>query len=173
MTGLFGGGRVSKDDPRVEAYGAVDELNSALGAATGFMSDDRLKGELATIQNDLFNLGSELASEASGEKAAEFARLFKDADQRIASLERLTDELDAEVEPLKTFILPGGSHAGALLHLCRTICRRAERRVVTLARSEAVNPEIPRYLNRLSDLLFAMARAVNAADGRPETPWQK
>jgi cob(I)alamin adenosyltransferase len=157
----------------VEAYGAVDELNSALGVAVAFMSDDRFKGDLAEIQNDLFNLGSELASEASGEKAADFARLFKDADERIAALERLTDELDAEVEPLKTFILPGGSHGGALLHLCRTVCRRAERRVVTLARSETVNPEIPRYLNRLSDLLFAMARAVNAADGRPETPWQK
>jgi cob(I)alamin adenosyltransferase len=172
-TGLFGGARVSKDDPRVEAYGAVDELNSALGVAIAFLDDDAVRRDIATIQNELFNVGAELASETAGDKAAEFGRMFTDPDEKIADLERLTDEYDNRVEPLRTFILPGGAPGGAHLHLCRTVCRRAERRVVTLARTEDVNPAIARYLNRLSDLLFAMARAVNADSGQPETPWQK
>lgn len=173
MTSLFGGGRVSKHDPRVEAYGAIDELNSVLGVAVSFIEDKMLKDELTGIQNELFNVGSELASETAGDKAAEFGRMFMDADGKIAALERLTDELDAAAPPLKTFILPGGSRGGAFLHMGRTVCRRAERRVVALARTEEVNPEIPRYLNRLSDLLFAMARAANAGKGQPETPWRK
>ncbi len=172
-TSLFGGGRVGKDNPRVEAYGAVDELNSALGVATAFLDDESLARDLASIQNELFNIGSELASEAGDGKAAEFGHMFMDASAKIAALEELTDRLDAALPPLRTFILPSGSKAGALLHFCRTVCRRAERRVVSLARGEAVNPDVARYLNRLSDTLFAMARYVNHSEGAPETPWRK
>jgi cob(I)alamin adenosyltransferase len=172
-TALFGGGRVPKDSPRVEAYGCVDELNSALGVAGSFIEDGTLAGVLAGIQNELFNIGSELASEAGGEKAAEAGRMFKDESEKIAALESVIDEYDARVEPLRTFILPSGGHAGALLHLCRTVCRRAERAAVTLARDEPVNPAVLTYLNRLSDLLFVLARYANKAEGREETPWQK
>ena len=172
-TALFGGGRVPKDSPRVEAYGCVDELNSALGVAISFIEDEALAGVLAGIQNELFNIGSELASEAGGGKAAEAGRMFTDESEKIAALEALIDEYDARVEPLRTFILPSGGHAGALLHLCRTVCRRAERAAVTLARVEPVNPAVLTYLNRLSDLLFVIARYANKAEGREETPWQK
>ena len=186
-TSLFGGGRVPKDHPRVEAYGTVDELNSAIGVAIAFLpssltsvghppeadSPDRLLSELTAIQNELFNIGAELASETAADKAAAFAAAFTDADAKITALEALTDTLDAALPPLETFILPSGSQAGALLHLCRTICRRAEREVVRLGHTEPVNPEITRYLNRLSDLLFALARYVNHAEGHPETPWRK
>jgi cob(I)alamin adenosyltransferase len=99
--------------------------------------------------------------------------MFGDAAEKIVALEQLTDALDSTLPPLQTFVLPSGSQAGALLHLCRTVCRRAERRVVSLARLESVNPDIARYLNRLSDMLFAMARYVNHAEGAPETPWQQ
>ncbi len=170
-TALFGGGRVQKDHPRVEAYGSVDELNSALGVAISFVSQRKLTVELQVIQNELFNIGSELASE-SGRKA-DAGRLFLEPEEKIAALERLIDEYDAKVEPLRTFILPSGSQAGALLHLCRTVCRRAERAIVRLAREETVNPDLVRYLNRLSDLLFVLARYVNKAAGKPETEWQK
>ena len=172
-TGLFGGGRVSKDHPRVEAYGEVDELNSTIGVALSFLTDERLTAALTSIQNELFNVGAELASETAGEKAADFGRMFIDPEGKIAALEALTDEMDSAVPPLQTFILPSGSNGGAMLHLCRTVCRRAERRVITLARSEPVNGDIIRYLNRLSDFLFAAARYVNHADGQPETPWRK
>lgn len=172
-TALFGGGRVPKDHPRVAAYGAVDELNSAIGVAVSFMTHPGLVTELTSIQNELFNIGAELASESGGEKSADYARMFTDADAKIASLERTMDELDAALPPLTTFVLPSGSQAGALLHLCRTVCRRAEREVVTLSHGEAVNADIGRYLNRLSDLLFVMARYVNQADGQPEAEWRK
>ncbi len=172
LTSLFGGGRVPKDHPRVEAYGAVDELNSALGVAVAFLSDPQLIAMLQDTQNELFNIGSELASETAG-KAAAVGRLFVEADAKIAGLERLTDEYDSRVAPLRTFILPSGSPAGAPPDFCRTVCRRAERAVVRLSREEPVNPELNRYLNRLSDLLFALARYVNKAAGKPETPWRK
>src|SRR2546428_5725548 len=171
LTALFGGGRVPKDHPRVEAYGAVDELNSTLGVAISFIPQRRLATALQDIQNELFNIGSELASE--GGKAAAAGQMFKDPSAKIAALERIIDEYDAKVEPLRTFILPSGSRPGALLHLCRTVCRRAERATVRLAREESVNPELVRYLNRLSDLLFVLARHVNKAAHKPETPWRK
>lgn len=172
-TALFGGGRVPKDHPRVAAYGEVDELNSAIGVAVSFMTDARLIEALAVVQNELFNIGAELASESGAEKAAKYARMFTDADARTAALEHLMDDLDAALPPLTTFVLPSGSQAGALLHLCRTVCRRAERAVVTLTHTESVNPDLTRYLNRLSDLLFVMARHVNAAAGKPEAEWRK
>jgi len=172
-TALFGGGRVPKDHPRVAAYGEVDELNSTIGVALAFLPNKLLADTLSEVQNELFNIGAELASESGGEKAANYARAFTDADAKIASLEQLMDELDAVLPPLTTFILPSGSQAGALMHLCRTVCRRAERAVVSLSHQEQVNPDLTRYLNRLSDLLFVMARHVNHADGRPETQWRK
>jgi cob(I)alamin adenosyltransferase len=170
---LFGGGRMRKDHARVEAYGTVDELNSTLGVALAFMPvRGAIPRALGDVQNELFNIGSELASGTTG-KAAEKARLFIDANAKIAALERLIDEYDAKVPPLRTFILPSGSQAGALLHLCRTVCRRAEREVVRLAKDEPVNPDILSYLNRLSDVLFVLARYVNKAARKPETPWRK
>jgi cob(I)alamin adenosyltransferase len=172
-TALFGGGRVPKDSPRVEAYGCVDELNSAIGVAASFVQEEELSALLAGIQNELFNVGSELASETSAGKAAEAGRLFTEEEEKIAALERLIDDYDARLAPLRTFILPSGGQAGAMLHLCRTVCRRAERAVVTLGRAEPVNPAVLTYLNRLSDLLFALARYANKAEGREETPWRK
>ena len=170
-TALFGGKRVPKDDPRVEAYGVVDELNSAIGVAVSVMRRHKLIAALQGIQNELLNIGSELAS--AGAKQAQVAALFTDAERKIAALEALTDEYDARLPALRTFILPGGSRAGALLHLCRTVCRRAERAVVTLGRKENVRSEIGAYLNRLSDLLFVLARYENRAAKKPETAWRK
>jgi cob(I)alamin adenosyltransferase len=137
------------------------------------MDDVRLADELSRVQNELFNIGAELASETGTEKSAEFARMFTDADERIAGLESLMDALDAQLPQLTTFVLPSGSRAGALLHLCRTVCRRAERSVVALSHGEPVNPDLGRYLNRLSDLLFVLARYVNHEEGVQETEWRK
>jgi cob(I)alamin adenosyltransferase len=170
-TALFGGGRVPKDHPRVEAYGSVDELNSALGVAVSFVRQRRLAAALRSIQNELLNVGSELAAESGA--LAEKGRTFIDPEGRIADLERLIDEYDAKLPLLRTFILPSGSQAGALLHLARSLCRRAERAVVHLSRQEDVNPHVIVYLNRLSDLLFVLARYVNKAARKPETPWRK
>ena len=133
-TALFGGGRVPKDSLRVEAYGCVDELNSALGVAACPVQQLELLEIIATIQNELFNIGSELASETG--KASEAGHMFTDEGTKVAYLEALIDEYDAKVEPLRTFILPGGSSGAARLHFCRTVCRRAERAVVRLARDE-------------------------------------
>lgn len=170
-TALFGGGRVPKDDLRVEAYGSVDELNSALGVAVSFIRQRRIAAALQSVQNELFNIGSELASE-SGPRAAK-GRMFIDSERKIADLERLIDEYDAKLPLLRTFVLPSGSRAGALLHLARSVCRRAERAVIRLSRREEVNPQVIIYLNRLSDLLFVLARYVNKAARKPETPWRK
>jgi cob(I)alamin adenosyltransferase len=170
-TALFGGGRVAKDSARVEAYGSVDELNSALGTARCPVQQPDLDAILADVQNELFNIGSELASETG--KASEAGHMFTDEAAKIERLESWIDEYDAKVEPLRTFILPSGSSGGAMLHFCRTICRRAERAVVSLSREEPVNPAVLTYLNRLSDLLFVLARYANKADGAEETPWRK
>jgi cob(I)alamin adenosyltransferase len=170
-TALFGGGRVPKDHPRVVAYGSVDELNSAIGVAVSFIRQKRVVALLQTVQNELFNIGSELASE-TGPKARRGA-MFGDAEGKIAGLERAIDEYDAKVPALRTFILPSGSRGGALLHFARTVCRRAERAAIRLSHDEPVNPSVLRYLNRLSDLLFALARYVNRAARKPETPWRQ
>jgi len=170
-TALFGGGRVAKDSLRVEAYGCVDELNSVLGVAACSVEQPDLREIIASIQNELFNVGSELASETG--KASEAGHMFTDEEAKVAHLETLIDEYDAKVEPLRTFILPGGSPGAAMLHFCRTVCRRAERAVVRLAHDEPVNPAVVTYLNRLSDLLFVLARYANKADGAAETPWRK
>jgi cob(I)alamin adenosyltransferase len=161
-TGLGDGSRVSKDSLRVEAYGAVDELNSALGVALAADLPADVREALTSIQHTLFDLGGELC--IPGRQVIH--------EEHVAQLERVLDSLNATLHPLKEFILPGGSPAGALLHLARTICRRAERRMVSLARAEAINPLTTKYLNRLSDLLFVAARYVNTVQGTAEVLWR-
>ncbi len=171
-TSLFGGQRVSKDHLRVAAYGELDELNAALGVAMAFLRQRRVASLLRSVQNELFDIGAELASrgQAPREPGGEAFRL---SPEQVVRLEGWIDQYDAKVPPLKTFILPSGSRGASLLHLARAVCRRAERAVVTLAASEEVNPQILAYLNRLSDLLFALARYVNKTDGSAERPWRK
>ena len=169
-TSLFDGTRVSKADPRVEAYGEVDELNACLGLARSISLkalDPDLDDELVHIQRDLFALGARLAD--PGSKIA--ARVTKATlgDDDVARLEALIDRLDAELPPLRRFILAGGAPAGAALHLARGVCRRAERRMIALDPSP--EPVLVRYINRLSDLLFVLARAVNRRAGVAETEW--
>ena len=161
QTSLVGGARVSKASLRVEAYGEVDELNSLLGLARARLNDAQIDQALGHIQNDLFTLGADLASLAE----IEVPRI---SESFITALEALSNDLLSELEPLREFILPGGSEAGALLHVARTVARRAERRVVALAEAESVNAAAIIYLNRLSDLLFNLARAVNRRAGIPE-----
>jgi cob(I)alamin adenosyltransferase len=166
-TSLFGKARVSKADARVDAYGEVDELGAWLGLVRTSDIDHDVDEALLHIQRDLFALGAQLAdpSERLSERLTK--AFLTDAD--ITRLETLIDRFDAEVPPLSHFILSGGAPAGATLHVARTICRRAERRIVAL--TPPVDAVLVRYVNRLSDLLFAMARAVNHRSGRPETAW--
>jgi cob(I)alamin adenosyltransferase len=166
-TSYFDGTRVRKDDARLDAYGDVDELNAWLGLVRASDLDPAIGDELAHIQRDLFALGAQLAD--PGEKLA--ARVTKAVlgDEDVARLEALIDRLDAEVPPLRRFILAGGTTAGAALHVARTVCRRAERRMVALA--PPVDPVLLRYTNRLSDLLFVLARVVNHRGGVPEIEW--
>ena len=170
-TGLFGGPRVRKDAQRVEAYGAVDELNAVLGGAVAALGDGSLRGMLVEVQSTLFDLGGELATPAVRERAAAGQLAPQVPVDAIEQLERWIDELEEELEPLTQFILPGGAPAAATLHHARTVCRRAERRAVTLAASEEVSGEALRYLNRLSDFLFVAARAVNRRAGVDEPRW--
>jgi len=172
-TGLFGGSRVPKDHPRVVAYGTIDELNSALGVAVSFIRQRRLAAVVQSIQNELFDLGAELASERPVRRAPKRAGVFRLGPEHVRRLEQLIDEYDAKVPPLRTFILPGGGQAASFLHLARTICRRAEREAVTLARTQRVNEQILVYLNRLCDLLFVLARYANRAARTREITWQK
>jgi cob(I)alamin adenosyltransferase len=167
-TSFFDGTRVSKADLRVDAYGEVDELNACLGAARGAAKDDDLRQALAAIQEQLFAVGARLA-DPSVRIAGRVAKAGVREDD-VERLEHLIDRLEAELPPLRRFILPGGGEAGAWLHVARTVCRRAERRVVGLGEG-AVEPVLVRYLNRLSDLLFVMARAANHRQGVPETEW--
>jgi cob(I)alamin adenosyltransferase len=164
-TGLFGGGRVPKDDPRVRAYGDVDELNATLGFAASLDPNGFESALLQSIQRDLFTIGAELATPNAAKVRAQV-----DAD-RVSALEQVIDTHEATLPPLKNFILPGGTPKAAALHLARTTCRRAERAVVTLARDEQINPIIIHYLNRLSDLLFVLARAVTQQAGRTDIVW--
>ena len=170
-TGLFGGQRVNKDSARVEAYGTVDETNAIIGVIRSLIAkNDPLQENLVQIQSDLFVLGSDLATpEIEGKKATYYVP--RTQEEYTTRLEHWIDKADAELEPMSTFILPGGISVAAHLHLARTICRRAERRVITLAHSEQISPHILTYLNRLSDLLFVWARLVNARAGIAETPW--
>jgi cob(I)alamin adenosyltransferase len=170
-TGLFGGPRVRKDDLRVAAYGEVDELNSVLGVAREELKDPGQKDLLAIVdalQSELFTLGSELATPEPDKAPREVPRIRA---EMVARMEKDIDRLTAELPEMRQFILPGGSRAGAALHLCRTACRRAERAAVQLAREQTVAPQVLSYLNRLSDLLFVLARAANLRGGGREIPW--
>jgi len=167
-TGLFGGARVEKDDPRVEAYGAVDELNACLGVVVAHLDAGSLAEDLAAIQADLFTLGAELGC-VPGKEDRLGLTLLGAADAR--RLEAVIDGVEERLEPLKTFILPGGTPAAAFLHQARTVCRRAERRVISAGRQSPIRPELVVYLNRLSDLLFVLARDANREASREERAW--
>lgn len=167
-TGLFDGTRVPKNDPRVAAYGDVDELNAWLGLVRTSLTNDRLGSMLEQIQRDLFALGARLA-DPSHKIAGRVTKAAISPDD-IARLEAWIDQLESELPPLRRFILAGGSPGGAALHVARTVCRRAERRVVALG-PDAVEPDVLVYINRLSDLLFVMGRSVNRQSGAPETEW--
>lgn len=166
-TGLIGGRRVSKDAARIEACGSVDELNAVLGVIRSFPLPGRAFGIICRIQDDLFNIGAGLALPPDLDRGQWGVPAI--ADENVKVLEREIDECQAVLKPLQHFILPGGHTSGALLHLARTIARRAERRCVTLAREEPVDSQIIRYLNRLSDLCFVLARYVNQEHSLPET----
>lgn len=168
-TGLVGGRRVSKDSPRIWAYGTVDELNSAIGLARASNADRNLDIVLARIQNELFNVGAELATPAD-----QFRKGMPAVSKReITGLEQLMDKLNAKLGPLKEFILPSGTASAAQLHVARTICRRAERFCVRLGRKEAIGEFVVPYLNRLGDALFVLARWANKTQRVKETFWRK
>jgi len=167
-TGLFGGGRVRKDHPRVAAYGEVDSLNAAVGFAAALDPRDWESSLLEGIQRDLFTAGAILATPHPEKLNTPLAPLAAD---RISALERAIDRLEEGLPPLDRFILPGGAPKGAAFHVARTTCRRAERAVVGLARTEGIPKEVVVYLNRLSDLLFVLARSANRAAGRSELQW--
>jgi len=162
-TGLGDGSRTDKDSLRVEAFGTVDELNSVIGLLASHRLPELIAGELVEIEHDLFDIGGELS--IPGHSVV--------TDQQVERIEQCLDSLNADLEPLKEFILPGGSADAAVCHLARTVCRRAERRVVSLAREENLNAASLRYLNRLSDLLFVMARVLNRASGREDVLWRR
>lgn len=172
-TSLFGGERVEKDHQRLQTVGEVDELNAELGAARSALdaaaeSTDEIDRLLAQIQNQLFDLGAELATPQPADQGTQLL-----GEAEVAALEAAIDRWDALLPPLKQFVLPGGTVAAARLHVARCVCRRAERSLVTLGRNEAVRPEITVYLNRLGDLLFVLARTANHLAGRGDVPWQK
>ncbi len=171
-TTLFGGGRVSKDDARVEALGDVDELNAALGWAIAGVDDEPTRSRLESIQHDLFALGAELATPgpASGGTRPKTPGL---PDGRVEELERWIDEGEEPLPPLTAFVLPGGVAPAAALHLARTVCRRAERSVVRLSGVAEVDARLVAYLNRLSDLLFVLARGQNHRAGAGDVEWKK
>lgn len=169
-TGLLGGQRVAKDSPRVEVCGTVDELNAALGLARAEGPPGDLDSLLERLQHELFRLGAELASGGSFARGAGFVH-----PEHIQSIEREIDGREKSLAELRQFILPGGTRAAAALHLARTICRRAERRLVSAMRASGEEPPAPAlvYLNRLGDLLFVLARSANAHAGTPDVRWQR
>jgi cob(I)alamin adenosyltransferase len=169
-TGLFGGGRVPKDNPRVAAYGDVDELNSTIGLVRATEPVDFMDQLLETIQRDLFSLGGHLATPdpAKVKAALEKAELTA---ERITNFEKVIDQADQELPALRAFVLPAGTPKAAAFHLARTVCRRAERSVVSLSHQEAVPELFLVYLNRLSDLLFTLARLANHRDGAGDVTW--
>jgi len=170
QTALFGGGKVGKDNPRVAAYGDVDELNSTLGVVRATAPTDFFDSLLETIQRDLFSIGGHLAT-PDPEKVRKALAKAELSSTRVQLFEQAIDDADAELEPLKAFILPGGTPKAAALHVARTVCRRAERQVVALAAAEPVPAEFLVYLNRLSDLLFTLARLANHRAGVGDVTW--
>ena len=166
-TGLLGGGRVPKNDVRVEAYGAVDELNALLGIAENEVISEKTKEILTEIQNHLFVLGADLAT------PKENTKIPRVTEEMIEFLEKQIDELDSIIPALRSFILPGGSKGASFLHFARTVCRRAERNVVSLEKKSGINNFVLAYLNRLSDLLFVLARFENFSAKVTEKEWKK
>lgn len=172
-TSLYGGTRVSKAAARVESYGTLDELNAFIGLAKAEISDEKVLSQLQKIQFDLFTVGSEAATPtdkmllANGKNRLDLMI----SEKEITELELWMDDFDAELEPLKFFILPSGGKAAATLHVCRTVCRRAERAMVFLNETEEVRPELIKYLNRLSDYLFILARYISKISGEKEEYW--
>ncbi|VAX29046.1 ATP:Cob(I)alamin adenosyltransferase [hydrothermal vent metagenome] len=164
-TSLFGGERVDKDDLRVECYGTVDELNSTLGLTITEITNTEVKDTLKQIQNDLFNLAGELATPSKKEFVSPINQ------KQIEFLENQIDNFEEKIPPLKQFILPGGSKGAALLHVARSVCRRSERIVVKLSKNDVISDNIIIYLNRLSDLLFVLARFENDVNQIPDIPW--
>ena len=175
QTGIVGGKRLPKDHPRIEAYGSVDELNSVLGIVLSFLVQkdaskrrDKLELILEAIQQKLFDMGSELATLPGDEYVGQISLQAEDA----IWLEEIIDAMNDELQPLKSFILPGGTSLNAFLHLARTVCRRAERDILKLKQIDLVSPEIIKYINRLSDFLFVAGRWVTETLGEKETLWQ-
>lgn len=176
-TSLVGGKRVPKDSPRIEAYGTIDELNSVVGLARVFNEENLEAGDahrfldkvLCQIQDELFDLGSELATPPEYFKKG----MYRVGEEEIQRIERWIDQCQKELEPLKSFVLPGGGRIGAYLHQCRTVCRRAERDILRLSREEDVNPNVIKYVNRLSDLFFVLSRWIAKQTGEPERLWQR
>jgi cob(I)alamin adenosyltransferase len=169
-TGLFGGGRVGKDHPRVEAYGDVDELNAMLGLVRALEPMPRVDEVIVPIQRDLFAIGALLATPDREKMRASLEKARID-DTRIRELEVAIDHCEAELDPLRTFIVPGGTAKAASLHVARTVCRRAERRVVSLSKTEELPSIVVIVLNRVSDLLFMLARVANRRAGAGEVSW--
>jgi cob(I)alamin adenosyltransferase len=176
-TALVGGRRVPKDSPRIEAYGTIDELNSIIGVARAFNDEKSRNAKarrfldevLAKIQDELFDLGSELATPPD----AEYTGMFHIGDAEVKRLEATMDRCQKELAPLKSFVLPGGGKVGAFLHQCRTVCRRAERDLLRLSRAEPVSEWAIKYINRLSDLFFVLSRWAAKQAGKPEALWQR
>jgi cob(I)alamin adenosyltransferase len=168
QTALFGGGRISKGHARLHAYGTVDELNTLLGLSIAAGLDESLRLVVERVQAELFTVGADLATPLE----AQSKRVVRTTAEMTARLEQEIDEWEEELPTLENFVLPGGSLDGACLHQARTVCRRAERWVVVVGEAEKVNPEVLRYLNRLSDWLFVIARLANLRAGQPESIWQ-
>ncbi len=167
-TSLWGGSRVKKSHPRVSTYGTLDEANSTLGLALSFLpaSESQIQQRLIRVQNELFQVGAELATQAGAKNSCALI-----GEIEIKALENEIDEMESKLDPLKNFILPSGGSAGSAIHLARTIVRRSERECVELTLNENLRPEVVRYLNRLSDYLFVMARYTNHVMKQPETKW--
>ena len=168
-TGLVGGTRLKKFNQRLEAYGTIDELNASIGVIVSECQNSEVKNSLVEIQNKLFNIGSRLASDERGD---EFTKKLSLKSEDIEFLEQEIDKFENSLPELKNFILPGGSKPGANCHVARTICRRAERRILEFAEQNSVQHEIIKYINRLSDFLFVLARKINNDAGFKETPWK-
>lgn len=171
-TSLFNGKRVQKDSEYIEGYGTIDELNSTLGLTLSFSKEAKLSSLLKEIQRDLFEIGTDLATPFDHQTSKAAQEIERFSEKEITKLEQWINEHDAKLPPLHAFILPGGTETASFLHLSRTVCRRAERWITKLCREGKANPAILIYINRLSDLLFVLARYVNHTEGKVEISWQ-
>ena len=170
-TGLYQGGRIGKDSLRVTAYGTVDELNSHIGWLRAHRLPDDQDKALFKVQHDLFRIGTDLSTPVEAVKEGD--QVLRLAESSELFMEKAIDEMERQLQPLKEFILPGGCPPAVALHVCRSVCRRAERETISLSHTEEINPSILKYLNRLSDLMFVMARFMNKQVGLPDIKWDK